>query len=223
MPRWLIIAAALLVVVLVLVPVVVIARLRAEPSVLPRVHLFTDMDDQPKLKTQRAAPFFPDGRAMRLPVANTLALGDLSTDTHFSTGKTGEQWAATFPARLPVTDALMQRGRERYNVYCTPCHGLDGTGGIVSARAAALGDAAWVQPPKLDEQRLLKQSPGQIFGTITNGQATMPGYAAQIVVADRWAIVAYVRALQRARQASAADVPPEEMKVLEAPAPTTQP
>ena len=215
MPRWFIIAAALLIVFLVLVPVVVITRLRAETSVLPRVHLITDMDDQPKLKTQRADTFFPDGRAMRPPVADTLALGDLPTDAHFATGKVGEQWAATFPARLPVTDALRQRGRERFDIFCAPCHGLDGTGGIVSARATALGDAAWVKPPMLDDERLLKQPPGQIFGTITNGLATMPSYAVQIPAADRWAIVAHVRALQRARHATPADVPPEQMKAQE--------
>jgi mono/diheme cytochrome c family protein len=197
---------AILLAALVLVPAMVIARVRAVYSTKPRLHLFMDMAVQPKLKPQQTCGLFPDDRAMRLPVADTVAGHEWPRDERFHTGRQGEDWITDFP--LPVTEPLMRRGQQRFNIYCSPCHGLDGSGnGMVAVRAAALQEAAWVKPASFHADQVRQRPVGHIFNTISNGIATMPFYASQIPVADRWAIVAYVRALQRSRSGRLDDVP----------------
>ncbi len=201
---------AVLLVVLVTVPAVVIARICSVYSSKPRVHVFMDMDVQPKLKAQQASLLFADGSAQRPPIAETVARGELREDPAYHAGKLseeGERWVTEFP--MPLTDAVMQRGRERYDIYCAVCHGLDGGGsGMVAVRAAALQEAAWVAPASFHSDQVRERPIGHLFNTVSQGIATMPGYAAQIAVDDRWAIVAYVRALQRSQNAAAGDVPP---------------
>ena len=193
---------------LALLPPLLIAWYRSVPKSSPRIHIIQDMDFQPKYKTQAASPLFADRRTMRPPVPGTIAAGGLEDDDHFFRGKVGQQWATVFPERTPVTAELMQRGRERFGVYCTPCHGLAGDGrGIVSVRALAREEPLWVPPSPLDKESVRQQPVGEIFNTISNGVRKMPAYGPQIPVEDRWAIVLYVRALQRSQHAGIDDVP----------------
>lgn len=211
-PRWLVYAVVLLA-TLALVPFALIARSRATTSGQPRVHLIRDMAKQPKFKTQTADPLFADGRAMRPPVPGTVARGDLDGNAAYRTGRAGDGWVTTFP--IPVTDRLMQRGQERYDIYCTPCHGMAGYGdGPVAKRADALQEGTWTPPSSYHTDLVRGRPVGHIFNTITNGIRNMSAYGPQILVADRWAIVLYVRALQRSQAASVADVPAELRRQL---------
>ena len=192
---------------LAVLPPLWIARARLIKSTEPRIHIITDMAFQPKYKMQAASPLFADGRAARPPVPGAIADGQLHDDAHWYLGKLPDgRFAATFP--LPVTEALMRRGQERFNVYCAVCHGLAGMGdGIIPQRTAAEGKP-WL-PVSLHEISVRSQPVGQLFNTITNGIRTMPAYASQIPVEDRWVIILYVRALQRSRAATLDDVPAE--------------
>ena len=190
-------------VVLSWLPLAWIARHRAMPSEQPRIHIFQDMDEQPKYEPQEPSPLFADGRAMRPRVPGTVARGELRADDHMYRGKVDGEWAETFP--LPVDRALLERGRQQYNIHCAVCHGYDGSGnGPIQKRVESLDDnatAGWVAPwPLAGEASLAQQvegrADGHIFNTITNGLRNMPAYGTQIEVKDRWAIVAYVRALQ---------------------------
>jgi mono/diheme cytochrome c family protein len=205
-PRWLIFTAAI-VTALALVPLAFIARARTTTSERPRINIIPDMDNQPKLKAQRANPMFADGRAMRPPVAGTVARGELREDTALHAGKDAAgAWVEAIPA--PVTAQLMKRGKERYDVFCAPCHGLAGYGdGIVAKRADRLQEGTWTPPSSLHTDLVRSRPDGQLYNSIANGVRNMPAYGAQIPVADRWAIVAYVRALQRSQNARIADVP----------------
>ncbi len=210
MPKGFIYAAIILLCV-AMIPPALIAQFRATRSHLPRVHLVQDMDNQPRYEAQHANPLFADGRAMRPPVAGTVARGQMREDEHFELGVVKGAWATTFPQRVPVTMDLLRRGQERFNIYCRPCHGAAGYGdGMVNKRAMELmnlgtNGTTWVQPKSLHEEQIRQQPVGQIFNSITNGVRNMPPYAAQIPAADRWAIVAYVRALQRSQTANPSD------------------
>jgi mono/diheme cytochrome c family protein len=161
-----------------------------------------DMHDQPKFFPQRGTTFYADGRSVRPQVENTVARGQLHEDSYFSTGlidgKEGD--AMPFPATLEV----LARGQERYNVYCTPCHSRVGNGeGMIVQRGYA--PAGNYHSPYLQAAPL-----GHFFNVMTNGYGAMPDYAAQLTPADRWAIVAYIKALQLSQNATAADVPAGE-------------
>jgi mono/diheme cytochrome c family protein len=175
-----------------------------------------DMHDQPKYKPYRASDFWGDGRSARPLVEGTVARGGLREDAHLFTGRVNGQLATTFP--MPVTEAVLGRGRERYGIYCTPCHGLAGYGdGMVVARGFRRAASFHVD-------RLREAAPGYFYDAITNGFGAMPSYAVQIPVEDRWAIVAYVRALQLSQHAALSDVPPEKRGELGAPpAPAASP
>jgi mono/diheme cytochrome c family protein len=228
MPRWLV-YLVLILIALAMIPPALIAWARTARSEVPRIHIFQDMDAQAKVKPQQVGPvrddglsIFADGRGMRPPVTGTLARGDIVDDEHYLRGVVGEGWAGTFPARTPVTLPLLQRGRERFSVYCAPCHGLAGYGdGIIHRRAMklvanpALGNGTvWVQPKSLHDPDIRVQPVGQIYNTITNGIRNMAAYGPQIPVADRWAIVAYVEALQRSQNAPPEDVPAAQREGL---------
>lgn len=207
MPRWLY-AAAAIVVLLTLVPLALIARSRAVTSQQPRLHLVPDMDNQPKFRAQSANPMFADGRAMRPRVPGTVRFGDGGDDAAVATGKLGGEWIAEIP--VPVTMTLLRRGQERWGVFCAPCHGLAGYGdGMVAKRAEALAEGTWTPPSSLHTDLVRQRRAGELYSTIANGIRTMPAYGPQIPAADRWAIVAYVRALQRSQNAAVEDVPPE--------------
>ena len=193
-----------------MLPPLLIAYHRVSPKKQPRYHVIFDMDFQPKYKAQVTSPLFADGRAARAPVAGTVARGQLHDDERFYLGKEGDDWVTELP--VPVTMELMERGQQRFNIYCSSCHGLSGDGkGIVPQRSIKRQEL-W-QPISLTQKGaegapgVPEQPVGQIFNTITHGIRTMPSYAAQIPVEDRWAIVLYVRALQRSQNARVDDVP----------------
>lgn len=207
--------AAVIAVMLALVPPLLIARARGLRSPKPRIHIVQDMDFQPKYKAQNASRLFADGRAMRPPVAGTVARGGLEEDGRFFRGKEGKAWVATLP--IAATMPAMRRGRERFDIFCATCHGLTGEGGaagMTSKRAMARDDSKWAPPASLHEDRFRKMADGELFGVITAGVRAMPSYAAQIPVEDRWKIVLYVRALQRSQNAGADDVPKDVLRKL---------
>jgi len=212
MPRGFAYAAAILA-CLALIPPVLIARARAVKSRQPRVHVIQDMDNQPRYKSQQRSPLFADHRAMRRPVPGTIARGELHADDHLYRGKVDDQWATTYP--IPITTASIRRGQQRFDVFCAPCHGLDGSGnGSVAVRAQDLQEGTWVPPLSFHQQQVRERPHGHVFNTITSGIRTMPSYAAQIDPEDRWFIVAYVRALQRSQNATTDDVPSVDMEQL---------
>ncbi len=163
----------------------------------------TNMSNQPKYNAQRENDFWPNGANSRLPPEQTIARGALKADPAFYRGVTADGApVAEYPVEL--TPALLARGEERYNIYCAPCHDRMGTGqGLVPKRG-------WVPPPSIHDPRLLEFKPGQFFQVISQGVRTMPAYAKQIPEADRWAIVAWIQALQTSATASLDDVPPEQ-------------
>jgi cytochrome c553 len=158
-----------------------------------------DMHDAPRYEPLEASPFFADGRASRTLVANTVPRGMLREDELLYTGKIDGKPADLFP--MAVTQSVMERGAERFKVFCAPCHGATGEGnGMIVQRG-------FRQPPSYHEQRLIDAPAGYFFDVMTNGFGAMQDYAAQVPVADRWAIAAYIRALQTARRGTVADVP----------------
>jgi hypothetical protein len=165
-----------------------------------------DMQDQPKFIPLRPSSFFADGRSERPLVEGTVARGHLDENTAFYTGKTDDKPVETMP--VPVTRDLLNRGQQRFNIYCSPCHDRLGYGnGMIVQRG-------YKHPPSYHIDRLRQVPVGYIFDVITNGFGAMPDYAAQIEPADRWAIVAYVRALQLSQDASVNDVPPDAQSQL---------
>jgi len=186
------------------VPFALAFKARFTKSRDTRIHLIGDMDWQPKYKAQRQNPFFADTRAQREDVAETVAVGEFQDDDAFYKGKQGTAYVRNFPERVSLTDATIDRGQARYGIYCAPCHGLAGDGkGMVNQRAEQLISAgtgkgmAWVQPSNISQEYIKQQPVGQLYETISNGIRNMPAYASQIPPEDRWAIVMYLRALQR--------------------------
>jgi hypothetical protein len=176
------------------------------------------MRDQPRYEPYEPSTFFENGMASRPLLPNTVARGQLRTNTHLYAGQQEGRQAEEFP--FPVTDAVLARGQQRYNIYCTPCHGYSGYGdGIIVQRGLT-------PPPSLHEERLLAAPVGHLFGVITNGIGAMYSYGERIPPEDRWAIIAYIRALQLSQNATLDAVPAEQQTVLEAlptntPAPAT--
>jgi mono/diheme cytochrome c family protein len=165
------------------------------------------MHDQPKYVPLRESTFFADGLSARQPVAGTVARGQLREDALLHTGKVDNADATVFP--FAVDEKVMARGRERYDIFCSPCHARTGDGdGMVVQRG-------YRPPPTLHSDRLRDAPPGHFFDVITNGFGAMPDYAAQIRAEDRWAIVAYIRALQLSGRAALADVPPSQRGALQ--------
>jgi len=158
-----------------------------------------DMHVQPKYKPYAATAFFDDGRSERPPVPGTVARGHLRLDELLYTGKENGVTADKFP--FEITRADLERGRERYNVYCSPCHDYTGSGrGMIVQRG-------FPPPSSFHIDRLRAAPAGYFFDAITNGFGSMYSYAARVEPEDRWRITAYVRALQLSRQATIQDVP----------------
>jgi hypothetical protein len=154
-----------------------------------------DMADQPKNRPLSPSPFFDDGRSERPLIENTVARGSIKDDDLFVPKESN-----AFP--LPLTPELLERGRERYKIFCTPCHGIQGDGnGMVAMRGMK-------HPPSYHDPRLRQVPNGYLYDVITNGFGGMLSYSAQVPPADRWAIVAYVRALQLSRNAPVSELPP---------------
>lgn len=175
---------------------------RGRPSAKPPIHPIQDMDNQPKYEAQEKSEFFANGAAMQPPVAGTVPRGELRNDDSLYRGRTSRgEWLES--NALTVNMQLLLRGQERYDIYCSPCHSRIGDGrGIMVNRG-------YVPPPSFHSDRIRQLADGHVFDVITHGVRNMPAYAHQIPVEDRWAIVAYLRALQRSQNASIEDIPVE--------------
>lgn len=222
----------LLLFVLTGVALVAILGFRGQKGSQPPFELFPDMVRQVKVRAQAPLGFFADGRGPRLPVAGTVPIGyempnpentpsgappgeslrhqrvgfSAGTD-YYNTGKMGDRWGTGIP--MEVAPQLMEHGRERFSITCAMCHGATATGNGITKQ---YGLATVVT---LQDERIRKMADGEIFNTITNGKNTMMAYGPNIMVADRWAIIAYLRALQRSQNASINDVPEEHHAEME--------
>jgi len=217
------------------IAIIAVFGFRGQMGTAPPQEIFPDMVRQMKVRAQAPLDFFADGRGPRLPVAGTVPIGyempklqtaetqapsvdrwshpnasfSVGTD-YYNTGKMGDQWGTGIP--LEVTRELMERGQQRFNITCAMCHGAAALGnGIVKQHGLAT-------VVSLQDERIRKMSDGEIFNTITNGKNTMMPYGPTIIVPDRWAIIAYLRALQRSQNAGIADVPEEHRADLDKPA-----
>ena len=205
---------------------------RGQTSTGPPLELFPDMVRQMKVRAQAPLNFFADGRGSRLPVGGTVPIGyempkpetttslaaavgpythpragfSAGTD-YYNTGKMGDHWGTGIP--VAVTRELMERGQQRFNITCAMCHGAAAEGNGITKQ---YGLATVVS---LQDERIRKMSDGEIFNTITNGKNTMMAYGPNVIIADRWAIIAYLRALQRSQNAAIADVPEDHRVELE--------
>jgi len=217
------------------IAIIAVFGFRGQVSTAPPLELFPDMVRQMKVRAQAPLNFFADGRGPRLPVPGTVPIGyempkphapetqamsvgpwshpnasfSVGTD-YYDTGKMGDQWGTGIP--LEVTRELMERGQQRFNITCAMCHGAAAAGNGITKQ---YGLATVVS---LQDERIRKMSDGEIFNTVTNGKNTMMAYGPNIIVPDRWAIIAYLRALQRSQNGVIADVPPEHRADLDKPA-----
>ena len=205
---------------------------RGEHSTAPPIEFFGDMKRQSKVKFQKPSDFFADGRAARPPVQGTIPmgydipghptqnsevpndisspLGEFSAGTdYYNTGKMGDQWGTGLPPQVPITMDLLKRGQKEFQVNCAVCHGATGQGNGITSKYGLLSIANYHQ----DKYR--QMADGQIFNTITNGYNTMMAYGDKVTVKDRWAITAYIRALQRSQYAKIGDVPNDQRKALD--------
>ncbi|MHB8900503.1 MAG: quinol:electron acceptor oxidoreductase subunit ActD [Thermoguttaceae bacterium] len=217
------------VLVLAFLPPLGVAWYRASTKRIPRIHPLQDMAFQPKYRSQAENDLFPDRRSMRPPVVGTISQDGLALDAAMFQGKDAQgAYVTGFP--VPVDQALMLRGRDQFDIYCAPCHGFiggmpEGIGGdprkwdgMVTVRAsqrALLGDGTWTPPRVLHSPYVQDQPNGKLFETVTKGVnnqgiQTMPSYAKQIPVQDRWAIVLYLRALGRSQNAPETDLPQDQ-------------
>ena len=174
-----------------------------------------DMHNQPKYRALRGTDFFADGASARPLVEGTVARGTLQDNEAFFTGKSGNTPVHELPFK--VDEAVVARGQDRFNIFCTPCHDATGSGrGMVVQRG-------YKQPPSFHDDRLRNAEAGYFFDVMTNGFGSMPDYKMQLSARDRWAVVAYIRALQLSQHAAATDIPGgDPVKAGQAAAPATQ-
>ena len=166
-----------------------------------------DMHDQPKYRPLSSSSFFADGRSARPLLEDTVARGHLRVDEKMYQGRSAGKPVDTIP--VPITRALLDQGRERFNIYCSPCHARTGTGdGMIVQRG-------FRHPPSFHDPRIREKPVGHYFDVITNGFGAMASYASRVSVEERWAVIAYIRALQLSQQVSINDVPAAERQALE--------
>lgn len=193
-----------------LVVTFLVAGCRGMVSESPPIHPNLNMDLQERFDPMEPNPFFADNRSMRLPVPGTVARGMLREDDAFYLGRTdGGAYISEIP--VPVTRTLLERGQDRYDIFCAVCHGAagDAQGIIMVGTSTITGSGYGYTPaPTFHDDRLRGVEDGYLYDVITNGVRNMPAYGPQIPVMDRWAIVAYVRALQRSQHATLEDIPP---------------
>jgi mono/diheme cytochrome c family protein len=228
----------LLIFLLFTIALVAVFGFRGQKSTGSPLEIFPDMVRQMKVRAQAPLGFFADGRGPRLPVEGTVPIGyempnprllrsqpaaapaqprlafSEGTD-YYNTGKMTDRWGTGLP--VPVTPELLRRGQERFNITCAMCHGATAQGNGI---AKPYGLTTVVS---LQDDRIRKMADGEVFNTITHGKNTMMAYGPNITVADRWAIIAYLRTLQRSRAAAIVDVPPEHRADLEKPAESPPP
>lgn len=161
------------------------------------------LEDQPRFEAQEASPFFADGAANRPRVADTVARGELPLDPLLTTGRVNGQFIDSFP--FTITQTILERGQQRFDIFCSPCHGLTGDGqGVIT-------EYGMPHPGSFHLPELRDREAGYYFVTITDGTRVMPSYAARIPVEDRWAIVAYIRALQLSQNVDASQIAPGKL------------
>lgn len=191
---------------------------RGSVSTRPPLEVFPDMDRQAKYHPQGESAFFADGRADRPTPPGTVPFGRssaapaadaLKADPAYYAGKTaGGEWVGGFPEQVTIDARLLERGGQRYEIYCAPCHGALGDGNGIT-KQYGMGAT-----PTFHDDRLRQMAEGEIFNTITHGKSNMLSYADKVETSDRWAIIAYLRALQRAQTGTVADVPPSHKSEL---------
>jgi hypothetical protein len=167
------------------------------------LYLKHGMEFQPKLLAYGRTPLYPDGRNMQFPPEGTVAVGLLKEDDAYYRGGSDTAHYASNP--MKINAMLLERGQERFQIYCAPCHGRTGVG-----NGAVIAHGFPIPPPNFQDDRIVNMPDGQVFHTITYGVRNMPSYGKQIPEEDRWAIVAYLRALQRSNHATINDVPESE-------------
>lgn len=188
--------------------VVLIAGKRGDISRKPPLEFFPDMNRQPKLRPQNVDAFFADGRASRLPIPGTIANDDTTyADTPVNTGRVPGTTNFVDMIPVPVTAKLLERGEQRFNINCSPCHGAQGNGKGIVVQIGAMPPT----PADLHQKRIVEMKDGEIFNTITYGKGLMGPYGANVTVEDRWAIISYLRALQLSQLGTIDDVP-EQMR-----------
>ena len=195
-----------LVFILGVIGVLAILGPRGEVSTRPPLEVFSDMDRMPKYQPQAKSAFFADGRTDRLPVDGTVARGTYYENEYYSTGESGEEFGSGFP--IEVDYDSISRGEERFNIYCSICHGAAGDGDSMTKKYGMLTVA------NLTEQRLVDYTDGQLYDVVKNGKGLMLGYADRLTVEDRWNVVLYVRALQRAANGTVDDLTPAKREEL---------
>ncbi len=178
------------------------------PFEKPPIHLNPNMDDQERYDPQETSGFFTDRRTMRPAVSGTVARGELREDTALYLGKDDNGDEINY-IPFQITSDLLQRGREQYDIFCSPCHSRIGDGNGIIMRYDYP-----IPPPSFHDNKLKNLTDGYIFNVISNGIRNMPGYKHQIAVDNRWAVTAYVRALQRSQDARAGDVPNQILQEL---------
>jgi mono/diheme cytochrome c family protein len=185
----------------------ILAACQGAPSEKPPIHINPSMDLQPKYKAQSESRFFTDRSTMRPPVSGTVARGQLYDDTRYYYGK-DENGRFVQLSPVAISPQLLERGRERYDIYCAPCHSKVGDGtGIIAQKG-------FMPPPNLHQDLYRNYPDGQIYNVISNGIRNMPSYKHMIPHQDRWAIVSYVRALQRSQNAALQDIPADKRSEL---------
>ena len=194
----------LLILLIATVGVVGFAGFRGGFSRKPPLEVFPDMKRQPKLRPQKPSPFFADQRTSRLPVPGTIPVDALLADNPASNGRVPGTTNFVETNPFPITREFLVRGQQRFTIYCSPCHSQAGDGNGITTKYGMLRAGNFHEP------RLVKAPDGELFHTVTYGKNQMPSYAAQVPVADRWAIIAYIRALERTRLGDIADVPSEQ-------------
>jgi mono/diheme cytochrome c family protein len=216
---------------LITVAIVALAGFRGGKSSKPPIEIFPDMDHQPKFQPQHPSRFFADGSSARKPVAGTIPVGYTlpgsylqagaknatiapsgftNAPDYYNTGRIGDVYGDGFPTNVTVNEAFLKRGRGRYDINCAVCHGKTGmANGIV-------GQYGLAAIANLVDDRVKAMPDGQLYNTVTNGKNTMGAYGPQIAVEDRWAIVAYIRALQRTTAGKLADLPKAKQEELQA-------
>ena len=193
----------------VMLAALLLAGCRGTKSDNPPFHMNLDMDFQEKFGPQEANPFFEDNAAMRMPVPGTVQRGELRDTSSLYRGRTAEgDYVENIP--IAVTREVMERGRDRYNVYCSVCHGRTGAGNGIIMR----GDYGYTPASSYHVDRLRQAPDGYLYDVIANGVRNMPAYGQKVPVLDRWAIVAYIRALQRSQNASPDDLPADALSQL---------
>jgi mono/diheme cytochrome c family protein len=218
-PPWWLVLFVVLLILFGVIPLALILHSRTQLSEKPRVHLIQDMDVQPRYGPQVSSAVFADGRSMRLPPEGSVARGSFAADPGMQLGyelRGGEagrelHFLQELPEPLRGDPRLLERGRQRYAIFCVTCHGEQGDGqGPVHLQALARQESRWVPPSDLLSGTVRELPDGHIYNTIRNGIRGMPPHAEQIDVQDRWAIVAWIRQLQREHAAPDAPLVQQE-------------